>query len=261
MSVVKVNGADVDVFQVGEGRDLVLLHSLLSDRGSFEPVVPALSENCRLTLIDLPGFGASSPAGPAVEDFADRIAGVFVALGLLRETDVLGNGFGGFIALALAQRHGDLFERLVLVDTGAAFPDAGKAAFYAMAEKVEADGMSAVLDIEISRLFPDDFIEANRGLVEQRKAVLRRANPAHFAAACRSLATVDLRPGLGRISNPALVVVGLRDEATPPPLSRELADGIEEARLVEIPHCGHSPQMQDPEAFLVAVAPFLGLAT
>ena len=112
MPVVKVNGADVDVFQVGEGRPLVLLHSLLSDRGSFEPVVPALVGSCRLTLVDLPGFGASSPAGPAVEDFADRIAGLFAALDLPPETDVLGNGFGGFIALALAQRHGQLFERL-----------------------------------------------------------------------------------------------------------------------------------------------------
>jgi len=257
--VVKVNGAEVDVFQVGAGRDLVLLHSLLSDRGSFEAVVPALSQSYRLTLVDLPGFGASSPAGPGVEDFADRLVGVFAALGLPRETDVLGNGFGGFIALALAQSHGDLFERLVLVDTGAAFPDAGKAAFQAMAEKVETDGMAAVLDTAISRLFPDDFIAANRSLVEQRKAVLRRADPAHFAGACRALAGVDLRPGLGRIANPTLVVVGLRDEATPPPLSQELAAGIEGARLVEIPHCGHSPQMQDPEAFLSAVAPFLEL--
>ena len=257
MPIIKVNGADVDVIQVGEGRHLVLLHSLLSDRGSFEAVVPSLVQSCRLTLVDLPGFGESSPAGPAVEDFADRIAGLFAALDLPRETDVLGNGFGGFIALALAQRHGDLFERLILVDTGAAFPEAGKAAFHAMAEKVETGGMSAILDTAVSRLFPDDFIEANRSLVEQRKAVLRRADPAHFAAACRSLAAVDLRPGLGRITNPTLVVVGLRDEATPPPLSRELADVIEAARLVEIPHCGHSPQMQDPQAFLDAVAPFL----
>lgn len=260
MPVVEVNGADVDVFQVGEGRDLVLLHSLLSDRGSFEAVVPALVGSCRLTLVDLPGFGGSSPAGPAVEDFADRIAGLLAGLDLPRETDVLGNGFGGFIALALAQRHGDLFERLVLVDTGAAFSETGKAAFHSMAGKVEAGGMSAVLDTAVSRLFPDDFIEANQGLVEQRKAVLRRVDPANFAAACRSLAAVDLRPGLGRVTHPTLVVVGLEDEATPPSLSRQLADGIEGARLVEIPHCGHSPQMQDPQAFLAAVAPFLGFA-
>ena len=54
------------------------------------------------------------------------------------------------------------------------------------------------------------------------------------------------------------MVVGLLDTATPPALSRELAAGIPGAKLVELPHCGHSPHIQDPDGFWQAIKPFLG---
>jgi 3-oxoadipate enol-lactonase len=86
-----------------------------------------------------------------------------------------------------------------------------------------------------------------------------RANPMHFAAACRALAKLDLSAEIKNIRNPTLVIVGLRDTATPPALSRHLAAGIPGARLVELPHCGHSPHIQDPKGFWNAIQPFLGL--
>src|SRR5262245_37705772 len=126
MTIVKVEGADLDVVQAGAGRDLVLLHSLLTDRSAFDRVAPELSRSRRLTLVNLPGYGASSPAGDDVESYADRVAGLFGALGLPRATDVLGNGFGGFIAVALAARHGVKFDRLIVADALASFPSPAK---------------------------------------------------------------------------------------------------------------------------------------
>jgi 3-oxoadipate enol-lactonase len=54
--------------------------------------------------------------------------------------------------------------------------------------------------------------------------------------------------------------VGSLDAATPPALARELASGIPGARLVELPGCGHCPPLQQPAAFMAAIAPFLGVA-
>jgi 3-oxoadipate enol-lactonase len=68
---------------------------------------------------------------------------------------------------------------------------------------------------------------------------------------------VDLRAALPGIRNPTLVVVGTLDEATPPALARELAAGIAGSRLVELDGCGHCPPLEQPEAFLAAVVPFL----
>lgn len=249
----------LDVVRQGTGRNLVLLHSLLSDRTAFDRVAPRLAAERTVWLVNLPGFGASAPTGPGLEDFADRIAEQLQAMGLSDPTDLLGNGFGGFVSVALAVRHGRLFDRLVLVDTGAAIPPEGKPAFHGMAQRVEAGGMEAVLATALQRMFPDDFLAAHPEIAEERKASLRAMQPVHFAAACRALARFDRRADLAAIGNPALVIVGLRDTATPPALSRELAAGIPGARLVELAHCGHSPHIQDPEGFWQAIKPFLAL--
>ena len=254
------DNATLDIVKTGEGRDLVMLHSLLSDRTAFDRIVPRLAKRRCVWLVNLPGFGASAPTGPGLEEFADRIAAELSKAGLARGADLLGNGFGGFVSVALAVRHGGQFGRLVLVDTGAAIPPPGKAAFATMAERVESGGMAAVLEIALQRMFPDDFLAANPAIAEERRATLRAANPAHFAAACRALARFDMAARLADISNPTLVVVGLRDTATPPALSYELAKGIAGAELVELAHCGHSPHIQDPDGFLAAIGPFLGIS-
>ena len=254
------NDKALDVVRQGHGRNLVLLHSLLSDRTAFDKIAPRLARERTLWLVNLPGFGASAPAGPTLEDFADRIAEQLVAQGLEGPTDLLGNGFGGFVSVALAVRHGRLFDRLVLVDTGAAIPSQGKPAFHGMARRVEEGGMEAVVGTALQRMFPDDFLAAHPAIAEERKASLRAAKPEHFAAACRALAQFDRRADIAAIRNPTLVVVGLLDTATPPALSRELATGIPGATLVELAHCGHSPHIQDPDGFWQAIKPFLGLA-
>ena len=158
----------------GRGRDLVLLHSLLSDRTSFGPLAARIAGQRRLILVNLPGFGRSPRAGPALGDHADAIAALFDDLALPPETDVLGNGLGGFVALSLASRHGARFERLVLVGSGVAFPEAGRATFRALADKVEQDGMAAVAGAAMRRMFPEAFIAAHPDLVAGREAVFKR---------------------------------------------------------------------------------------
>lgn len=250
---------EFDVEQRGEGPDLLLLHSLLTDRDSFAPAVPALARERRVSLLALPGFGRSTPAGPSIEHYADRVA-QFVAT-LPGKPDVVGNGFGGFIALALAARHGGAIGRLVLADTGAAFSPAGRAPFRAMAEAVERGGMEAIVGTAVRRIFSERYLAAHPEAFEQRRAVLLKAQPQHFAAACRALERLDLRAALPEIRNSTLVVVGALDAATPPELARELAAGIQGAKLVEIPDCGHCPPLEQPEAFVAAVGPFLGLSS
>jgi 3-oxoadipate enol-lactonase len=176
------------------------------------------------------------------------------------ETDVLGNGLGGFVALSLASRHGTRFDRLVLVGGAIAFPEAGRATFRALADKVEREGMAAVTAVAMRRMFPEAFIAANREVVAGREAVFGQIDPAVFASACRALAALDLRDELVHIQNRTLIVVGAQDQATPPVLGRALADRLATAKLVELPGLGHCPHIQDPDAFVAAIAPFLGLS-
>jgi 3-oxoadipate enol-lactonase len=220
---------------------------------------PGSPDRRRLILVNLPGFEASPPAGPGLEDYADAVARLFDDLALPPATDVLGNGLGGFVALHLAIRHGEKFERMVLVGSAVAFPEPGRAIFRALADKAPRGGMAALAPVAIRRMFPESFIAAEPEVVAGREAVFRRIDPEVFAAACRALATLDLAPDLSRVGNPALIVVGEQDEATPPALGQALAKGLADARLVLLPGLGHCPHIQDPDALVAAIGPFLGL--
>jgi 3-oxoadipate enol-lactonase len=259
MARVGVPGRTVDIVSVGEGPDLVLLHSLLIDRSAFSRVVPSLATDRRVHLVALPGFDGSSAAGPGIEDHADRIAEALRVLDLGSGSAVLGNGFGGFVATALAARHGALFEKLLLVDTAARFPQQARSAFALMAEKVAAGGMGAVAEIAARRIFHEAYLADHPEAIAERRTVLMRFNPDAFITACRALERVDLSSMLSHVVNPTLVVVGELDAATPLDLARQLAQGIRGANFVLLPGCGHCPPLEQPEAFLAAIGPFLGL--
>jgi 3-oxoadipate enol-lactonase len=246
----------VDVEQRGAGPDLVILHSLLADRSAFDRVAPSLAKKRRVWLVNLPGYGGSRPAGPSVEDYADRIASLLKSL-KLHNPDVLGNGFGGFIAVALAARHGTLLRRLIPAPALAAFPEPAKQPLRALAERVAKEGMSGALEVAIRRMFPERFIAANPSIIEERKQALMKADAACFRTACLALAALDLSPVLQNITCETLVMAGSEDATTPPVLARELAAKIPGAKFRELDGCGHCPQIEDPTLFVRAVEDFL----
>jgi 3-oxoadipate enol-lactonase len=93
--------------------------------------------------------------------------------------------------------------------------------------------------------------------MRDRREAFLKTDPEVLQAACAQLAELDLRPELSKVKMPVLVLVGEHDEATPPPMSRELAALLPDARLKIIPGCAHVPQLQAPEVFLDAIGDFL----
>jgi pimeloyl-ACP methyl ester carboxylesterase len=249
----------LDTKIVGKGRDLVLINALLSDRTAYEPLADRISGERRLIMVNLPGFGASPATAASLDDHADAVAGLFDELALPAGTDILANGLGSFVASKLAIRHGQKFGRMVLVGSGIAFPEVGRATFRALADKVEAEGMGAVAGAATKRMFPDAFIAASPAVVAERERAFKAIDPTVFAASCRLLAALDLGPDLAKIRNPTLVIIGLEDGATPPAIGRELAARLPDGRAIEMAGVGHCPHIQVPDAFVAAIAPFLGL--
>jgi 3-oxoadipate enol-lactonase len=246
----------VNAAQSGDGPPLFLFHSLLSDRASFDAIAPALSRSFRVLVPELPGFGRS-PAVSGFADVADRMAEAVSDAASGKDAIVLGNGYGGFVALQMAIRHPAVAAKLVLADCGAAFSEAGRAAFRNMAAASKAKGLAAITDVAMLRLFAPDFQAAHPELMQDRRAAFLKTDPEVFEAACAALAALDLRPELVKVKAPVLVLVGEHDEATPPPMSHELAALLPNARLQIIPGCAHVPQLQAPELFLEMIGGFL----
>src|SRR6202166_3873433 len=123
----------VNAAQSGKGPALFLLHSLLSDRASFDAIVPKLSRSFRVIVPELPGFGRSRATGSGLAGVADRMGEAVNDAAGGDEMIVLGNGYGGFVALQMAIRHPGIASRLILADCGAAFSEEGRQAFRNMA--------------------------------------------------------------------------------------------------------------------------------
>ncbi|MGB8841175.1 MAG: alpha/beta fold hydrolase [Aliidongia sp.] len=256
---IELAGGTIDADIVGDGPPLVLFHSLLADRGSFERVVAPLARRFRVIVPDLPGFGGSSAVDGGLAGIADRMAEAVRHIVGAERPIVLGNGFGGFVALQMAIRHPDLARRLVLADCGVAFTEPGRQAFRNMAAGA-AQGLAAIAEIAMRRLFALEFQAANPDLMAERRAAFLRTDPAVVQAACAALAALDLRAEASRVAIPVLVLVGEQDEATPPPMSVELAGLLPDARLTILAGCAHVPQLQMPDAFLAAIGDFLAAA-
>ena len=247
----------VNAAQSGKGPPLLLFHSLLSDRASFDAIVPKLSQSFRVVVPELPGFGQSNAVSGGLAAVADRMAEAVKDAAGADEVTVLGNGYGGFVSLQMAIRHPRIATRLILADCGAAFSASGREAFRNMAAASQAKGLQAITDVAMRRLFAPEFQARHPDLMRDRREAFLRTDPKVFRAACDALAELDLRPELGKVTAPVLVLVGEHDEATPPPMSHELAASLPNARLKVIPGCAHVPQLQSPEIFLEAIGDFL----
>src|SRR5262245_58919873 len=195
----------VNAAQSGNGPPLFLFHSLLSDRASFDAIVPALSRSFRVIVPELPGFGRSPTVAGGLAVVADRMADAVKDAAAGESAIVLGNGYGGFVALQMAIRHPGIATKLILADCGAAFSEAGREAFRNMAAAAAAKGLAAITDVAMRRLFAPEFQAQHPDLMQGRRAAFLRTDPEVFSAACDALATLDLLAEVERVNVPVLV--------------------------------------------------------
>lgn len=259
MKVEELKSADgkFTAARAGAGQDLVIVHSLLTDRHAFDLVLPDLASRFRVTLPNLPGFHGSQPVSASMSAYADWLRDAFDQLKIGNGAILMGNGFGGTVALAFALANSERVSKLVLADVAPGFPEEGKQAFRVMATKVAEGGMGAIAEIAANRVFHAAYLAKHAGAVNERRAVLMKIDPVAFRSACSALVDADLVPALGTLKMPALIVYGELDQATPPPLNKLIASKAPGARSIELPACGHCPPLEQPSAFLQAIGPFL----
>src|SRR3954447_11971992 len=192
----------------GSGTPVILFHSLLADQSSFDRIVQPLAATHQVIVLNLPGFGASDSVGGDLTLIADHIAAGIGKMELKQKPILLGNGYGGFVALMTAIRHPNVASRLVLADCGACFSEPGRAAFRGMSAAVKEKGLGAIVDVAMRRLFAPEFQEKNPDLIADRKKKFLAVDAATFHGACDALATLDIRDKLKSVTVPALVLVG-----------------------------------------------------
>lgn len=234
---------------------LVLSNSLGTDHALWDPILAPLTERFRVIRMDHRGHGGSqtSPGDYSVQMLAEDTLAVADAAGAERFS-FIGVSLGGMIGLWLGANAPQRLERLVLCNTAARMPSP-----QVMADRVEtvrARGMSAIADAVLGRFFTQRFLERAPARLATVRETLLSLDPQGYAACCAAVRDMDQRALPARVKLPTLVVTGTHDQSTPPPCGAEIAAGIENARLVELP-CAHIPHFEDPSSFVALVCDFL----
>src|SRR5439155_20596447 len=126
-------------------------------------------------------------------------------------------------------------------------PEQGRQAMRDRAETVEASGMGAVAETVAANAMAPSFREAHPDELEAYVALLEANDPAAYAATCRVLADLDLRPELGRITAPVLLITGDLDGVTPRAAVDEVAGALRDVQRVAAPDTAHLLPCERPD--------------
>lgn len=266
---IAVDGADLFVADTGgDGEPIVFLHGFLFDGRQFEAPIAHLCDTYRCISIDFPGQGRSQPSrhGYSIDTLAADMADVVEQLGL-GPVHLVGLSMGGFAGMRLAANRPELLRSLTLVNTSAApharskFP---KQLVLAAIARVTGITLPPIVAGVEGELYGEEFL-ADPGSEEVRRVWRRRWADADRGALVATLLGLmrraDFRDRLPEIKVPTLVIAGVLDRSLPPLQSREIAELVPDATLVELAHAGHSSPIEDPEAFAAAMTGFLARVT
>jgi len=238
------------------GAPVVLLHAGVADRSMWTELLPHLAASgYRAIAMDLPGFGEAElgedPAYLGVLNTMD-------ALGL-EQAFLVGNSFGGGVALRVAAVAPERVAGLVLVSTPPIRLDPSpelQAAWDAEDAALERGEIDAAVDAVVKAWVLPDAAEALRERVArmQRRAFERQLG----AEDADGPDPLEADPtALGRVVSPVLIAAGELDMPDFRAARQPLAQLFQHAEILTIPNAGHLAPIEQPEAFRQVLLDYL----
>jgi pimeloyl-ACP methyl ester carboxylesterase len=240
---------------------LVLVHGWGFDgEMNYHKVIEPLAEHFRVVVPDHRNHGKSDWIRGKFEvaDLADELSGVLDAIGVRRAAFV-GYSLGGMVVQELARRYPGKVDRMILAAT-AARP-------VQIARPVARVGMW--LARSVARISTQEIAAASSRLMMRAgalhpsnhrwmRASLLRRDPTLFYEAGHAAWRFDSRAWVGKLDQPALVVLTERDQIVLPPAQRELASLMPAAEIVRLPGAGHESILSRPEEYVGIIKRFVG---
>jgi pimeloyl-ACP methyl ester carboxylesterase len=254
---VRLGGVTVDLREKGEGSPLVILHGEEVGREVL-PFHDSLAEQFRVVVPSLPGVGGSEI--PEWVDGVDDLAYIFLDLVEhlnLDKVNLLGSGFGGWIAAEMAVRSQSRLQKLVLAGS--------------VGIKISAPWVRDIADLFV--LSYDEWVRLT--WYDPAGAKMMKAPGAPDLSHEELLETLrdrqsilmlgwrpfmhnpKLRRRLARIKVPTLVVWGESDRVVTTEYGRAYHQAIPGSKFSLIPRAGHYPHIERPGEFVNAVKEFL----
>jgi len=240
---------------IGHGKDsiVVLVHGWPLNRSIWSEVGARIAASGpRVLAPDLPGFGESPSidlGGATVEAYADEVA-EFMEPFKARRIALAGHSFGGYVALALAERHPGMVEGLGLIASRTtADSETARRGRHDTIGKVRAGGTKILLPGLAEKLVGPRALERRK----QAALLIERARPDGLIAALAAMAArPDRTATFDSFTRPRLVIHGTEDALIPVSEAARIGRGPPDVRVI-LEGVGHMPMWEAPEATAEAI--------
>ncbi|GAY18041.1 alpha/beta fold hydrolase [Mycobacterium sp. shizuoka-1] len=261
---IVANGISTNYLQTGTGEPVVFVHGSgpgVTAYANWRLTLPALAERFGCYAPDMVGFGFTDrPIGFSytLQNWVDQLSGFLDALGL-EAVSLVGNSFGGAVALRLAVSQPERVSRLVLMGSvGVPFPIT-EALDAVWGYQPSLDAMREMLDhFAYSRELVTDELAQVRYEASIRPG-FQESFAAMFPAPRQRWVDALSTPHeqIAALQVPTLIVHGRDDKVIPLATSLRLHELIDDSELHVFGRCGHWTQIERSGPFTALVADFL----
>jgi pimeloyl-ACP methyl ester carboxylesterase len=228
-------------------KSLIFIHGSGSDHSGWSLQYSQLHKEFNVIAVDLPGHGASPGTGEdEVGKYVDWIKKLVDVLPVKRPV-LIGHSLGAAISLTFALHYPLDVSGIVPVGGGIKMPV--NSDLLSGLKTNPAQAIDLICKFSLAK-------ENRQKLFDPLKKSMSNANIDvlyNDLSACNKL---DLTSDLNKIKTPTLVLCGAEDKMTPPDFSRQIAAGIDGAKLRLIEDAGHMVMLEQPELFNEAITNF-----
>lgn len=247
MKYISYKNIKIAYSDVGKGKPIVLLHGFLENSSMWDFYIEDFAKKYRVITIDLLGHGQTECIGyiHTMEDMAEAVRSLLIIINV-EKTIFVGHSMGGYVSLALAEKHPKIFEGLVLLNSTAYADDHERKINRNRAIKMAQREYNALVQMSISNLFSID--NRDRLLVEiesTKKEALKTPLQGYIACQEGMKIRKNREKILQNTSFPKLLILGKKDGVLPYETSMKQ---IEETstELVSLPD-GHMSHIENKD--------------
>jgi len=261
---ITVNGIVTNYHDEGDGRPAILIHGSgpgVTAWANWRFNLPVLAKNMRAIAPDMLGFGYTDRPEDgkySMKRWCDHLIALADALGL-DDFDIIGNSFGGALAVAMAATHPKRVRRMVLMGAAGLEFELTEALDEVWGYEPSVEAMRSMLDIFAydNSLVSDELAQLRYkasiqpGFQEAFSAMFPAPRQQHITA----LATPEDQ--IANIKCPTLILHGREDLVLPLSNSLRFFDLLENTEMHLFGKCGHWTQIEHKDRFNMLVTNFL----
>jgi pimeloyl-ACP methyl ester carboxylesterase len=267
MRITTDDGVELAVEVAGQGPGLLLVHGFTGAKEDFSDHVDVLARDHTVVIFDHRGHGASDnpedPAAYSLERLRDDTLQVADAVGF-DTFRLLGHSMGGMVARKVVIAEPGRVDALIMMDTSAApIPGFEPDLMDAAADVALTQGKDALKELldsanVLNSPAYERVLAERAGFQEFQDKKWADSSAVMWGTMARALGhqSDDIAALAAALDVPMMILVGEQDKPFVK-ASQQMKDAIPDAHHVVIADAGHSPQFENPDAWIEAMTTFL----